>query len=574
MRSIGETALALWRLFVLIIGFALIGSSPGRAVTLPAVTPVVDCASLAKIDLTGLEGAPARIDAATEVGAEAGKARYCKITGYIASNVRFEVRLPLDGWTQRFLMVGCGGYCGFVAVDNDSVAAQSAGCAPLSSGTMATAATDLGHEKSASFFPDGLWARGNPGAIVDFAYAGMHKSTLLAKALVHAFYGQGPKFSYYSGCSDGGREGLQEIQRFPQDFDGVVIGAPVIDEVATNTFYHAWGVRTNSQADGSPILMASKMPALIAAVTKACGDQQGLIPDPRACRFDLSSLICKSGDEDSCLTQAQADVVRKLWDGPVDEHGDRLSAGDMPMGSEAAWVGTMIPKEPTQKMTLDAVGDYQWSYDFPNYMARLGEPTGITNQNMAFDRASFDRLQAYSGLYDPTNPDLSAFANRGGKIIIWQGWSDAGVSPYISLNYVHAVRSALGADEVDKFLALYMLPGVYHCNLYGGPTTSREDFLTPVMAWVEDGAAPDRVVVEYSASKDGKTPVKTRPAYPYPAEIAYSGSGDVNDAASYVRAEPKQRLDDQLSWLGLAHYTPGHQLWCNEKDAALTCAPR
>jgi feruloyl esterase len=196
---------------------------------------------LANIDFTSLEGAPARIDAAKEVSAETEKAGYCKVTGYIASDVRFEVRLPLDGWTQRFLMVGCGGYCGFVGVDNDSVAAQSTGCAPLMSGAMVTAATDLGHEKSASFFPDGLWARGNPGAIVDFAYAGMHKSAILAKALIQAYYGRGPKFSYYSGCSDGGREGLQEVERFPEDFDGIVIGVPVIDEVATNTFYHACG---------------------------------------------------------------------------------------------------------------------------------------------------------------------------------------------------------------------------------------------------------------------------------------------------------------------------------------------
>ena len=188
--------------------------------------------------------------------------------------------MPLDGWTQRFLMIGCGGYCGFVGVENDSVLAQSTGCAPLASGAMVTAATDLGHEKSATFFPDGLWARGNPVAIIDFAYAGMHKSTVLAKALIGAFYGQGPKFSYYSGCSDGGREGLHEVQRFPGDFDGAVIGAPVIDEVATNTFYHAWGVRSNSRPDGSPILTANKMPALIAAVVKACGDAAE--PDPRS----------------------------------------------------------------------------------------------------------------------------------------------------------------------------------------------------------------------------------------------------------------------------------------------------
>lgn len=549
-------------------------SSPAEAATLPAVKPVSACANVANVDLTNLDGAPARIDAAEEVAGASGKIGYCKITGYIASNVRFEVRLPLDGWTQRFLMVGCGGYCGFVGVDNDSVVKQSEGCAALNAGTMATAATDLGHEKSASFFPDGVWAQGNPVAIVDFAYAGMHKTTLLAKALIKAYYGQGPKYSYYSGCSDGGREGLHEVQRFPEDFDGVVVGAPVIDEVATNTFYHAWGVRTNSQPDGSPILTANKMPALIAAVIKACGDAQGLIVDPRACKFDLSTITCKSGaDDDSCLSPAQADVVRKLWSGPIDAEGNHLSAGDMPVGSEAAWAGTMVPKEVGQKMTLANVGDYQWSFDFPNYMAQFGSPSGITNQTMKFDKASFEQLTALSALYDPTNPDLSAFAKHGGKLIIWQGWSDSGVSPYISLNYVNAVRGAMGAS-VDRFLALYMLPGVYHCNLYGGPTTSQEDFLTPIMTWVEDGSAPDKVVVEYSASKDSKIPAKSRPAFPYPAQAVYSGSGDVNAAASFVRAEPKEPFNDQLTWLGLAHYKPGHQMWCETKAATMSCTTR
>jgi Tannase and feruloyl esterase len=179
-------SLALFSLPAMVWATTICGFNAVQAATLAAVKPVSTCVDVANVDLTHLDGAPARIDAAEEVASSPGKSGYCKITGYIASDVRFEVRLPLDGWTQRFLMVGCGGYCGFVAVDNDSVVKQSAGCTALNAGTMATAATDLGHEKSASFFPDGLWAPGNPGAIVDFAYAGMHKTTLLAKALIKA----------------------------------------------------------------------------------------------------------------------------------------------------------------------------------------------------------------------------------------------------------------------------------------------------------------------------------------------------------------------------------------------------
>jgi hypothetical protein len=267
MRSIGKAILALaWPVFLL-LSLVFAGLGAADAAPLPAVKPAVPCADLANIDFTGLEGAPARIDAAKEVGAEIRKPGYCQVTGYVAPDVRFEVSLPVDGWTQRFLMVGCGGYCGFVGVDNDSVAAQSAGCAPLTAETMVTAATDLGHEKSASFFPDDCGRSATPARSSILPTQACTSRPSSPRPSSKLITGK-PKFSYYSGCSDGGREGLQEVQRFPEDFDGVVIGAPVIDEVATNTFYHAWGVRTNSQPDGSPILTANKTPALIAAVLK------------------------------------------------------------------------------------------------------------------------------------------------------------------------------------------------------------------------------------------------------------------------------------------------------------------
>jgi hypothetical protein len=563
----GGTSLFATTLSVGMFHLATASASPAKS--LPVVEPVMSCSALAQHDFTSLEGASARIDSAKEMAGPQGS-QVCSVTGYIASNVRFEVRLPTHGWTQRFLMVGCGGYCGFVSTDNQSVQRQSSGCAPLAQGDVVTAATDLGHTKSASFFPDGLWAKGNPQAIVDFAYAGMHKSTLLAKALVATYYGQGPQYSYYSGCSDGGREGLQEVQRFPADYDGVIVGAPVIDEVATNTFYHAWGVRANSRANGDPILTADKIPSLVSAVTKACGDGGGFIQDPRRCEFDLSTLICKEKEDASCLTEEQARVVRKLWTGPVDSEGNRLSAGDMPVGSEAAWVGTMVPKAAGQKLSLDSVGDYQWSYDFPNYMASLEISTGVTNQNMTFDRASFEKLNALSGLYDPTDPDLSAFAKHGGKLIIWHGWSDSGASPYMSLNYVDAVKSAMGEASVAKFLTLYMIPGVYHCNLYGGPNFTQEDFLTPMMNWVEDGTRPDKVIVEFTRNAESSEVIRSRPVFPYPSEVGYT-SGDSASASSYERSEPTQRMNDRLVWLGTDHYRPGRQMWCEMKNSRFLC---
>jgi feruloyl esterase len=179
---------------------------------------------------------------------------------------------------------------------------------------------------------------------------------------------------------------------------------------------------------------------------------------------------------------------------------------------------------------------------------------------------------ALAGLYDPTDPGLSAFANRGSKLIMWHGWADSGVSPYIALNYYEAVRRTMGADAASKFMTLYMIPGVYHCNLYGGPNFTQEDFLTPVMNWVENGAAPGEVVLEFTKDMNSSEVMQTRPVFP--AQVAYKGSGDLNAASSYERVDPKEAFDDRLVWLGLDHYRPRQQMRCDMKDAKLSCETR
>lgn len=550
---------------------AAIVAAPGAfALELPAVAPRLDCAALLDEDFTGVEGAPARL-ASAEVMTVSGGVEACVVRGFVASDVNFEARLPLAGWTQRFLMLGCGGYCGAVNADPaKNQRAQTAGCAPLESGAFVVASTDLGHQRTRAWFPDGLWAVGNPAAVVDFAYAGMHKATLISKALIAAFYGQAPAKSYYVGCSDGGREGLQELQRYPDSYDAYAIGAPTIDEVTTNTVYHAWGIRSNTGADGGPILTAEKIPALAGAVVEACGDAGGLVQDPRACDFDPASMICAGEDGPDCLTAEQAEVARRLWEGPVDETGAHLAPRSMPKGSELAWIKTMVPEAGVTEMSHRTLGDGAWSYDFPNYMADFDAPTGITYQNMEFTRAAFDRLHKLSGLYDPTNPDLSDFAARGGKMIIWTGWADPGVSPYIALNYVDAVKRTLGADETDAFLAFYGLPGVYHCG--GGPRRARTDFLTPLMAWAEDGTRPDRVVVNFEDADGNVT--ASRPAFPQPSQVAYKGEGDLSSAESWIRADLPEGLPERFDWVGLGNYVPGKALWCAFEAGAAVCAPR
>jgi hypothetical protein len=536
---------------------------PASAAALAPVSPVMACSDLMSLPFTSTTAGTGRLLSATLV-TPSGSLPYCDVVGYVPAEVKFEVRLPVSGWTQRLLFSGCGGYCGMLNPANGANGAT--GCLPLQSGEMVLAATDMGHSASPTTFfgfADGLFAERSPEAVIDFAYASLHKSVVAVKALIKTFYGRAQTFSYFSGCSDGGREALHLVERHPKDFDGVAAGAPVIDEVATNTFYHAWNVRVNADSNGHPILTSDKIPALHSAVLAACGKLNGgvgdMLQDFRACNFNANSIACPQGvNTTSCLTPDQARVANLLWQGPVDPSGAHLSAGDMPIGSELAWPGTMVlPTGSTISPTTTVDGAF--SYDFPNYMATFGAPTGITAANIKFERSEFDFLHQLSGIYDPTNPDISAFADNGGKLLLWQGWADSGASPYMTLNYYDAVRSTLGKQTADSFMTLYMIPGVYHCN--GGPSASSEDFLTSLMQWVEDGTRPGRVVVSYATS--AVNPVaKTRPVYPYPNIAVWTGSGDVNNAANYVEAPPKVTFGDHYEWLGSSHYQASHQQTC------------
>jgi hypothetical protein len=562
----GKRKVALFTI-ALAFGVAIFGhpNHSHALATLPVARPVMACADLLAVDFTNVAEAPMRLDSASEVSTGVPQP-YCDVVGYVAPRVRFEVRLPLNGWTQRFVMAGCGAYCGALVVSL-SFNRAAFGCLPLASGEMAVANSDLGHTRGTGLAnpgADGLWALWNPDGIIELAYVGMHKATVASKAVIKAFYGQAQKYSYFHGCSDGEREGLHEAQRYPDDYDGYVIGAPVIDEIATNTFYHAWNVRVNSNPDGTAILTNDKLPALNQAVLAACGKLNGgvgdMIQDFRACSFDARSITCSGADSPACLTPAQANVANLFYQGPVDESGNRLSAGDMPYGSKLAWANGLTLAS-GQKFSLQTSGEFQFSYDFPNYMTRFDGPTGITNQNMQFTRAQFDFLHLLQGIWDPTNPDLSDFRNKGKKLLMWQGWADSGASPRMVLDYYDAVRTQVGASTVDSFMKLYLVPGVYHCD--AGPNVGNQDFLTPVMNWVEDGTPPGRVLANYrSGPIDASPVVKTRPVYPHPLIAQYVGSGDINDPNNYVSALPAVQFSDRFEWVGLSNYTPSAQKWC------------
>lgn len=536
----------------------------------PVVAPATACADLVGTDLADIGGEGSGVTQAAKVTSEDGIVT-CSVTGVLAPAINFTLLLPTETWTQRYLQLGCGGLCGRISIDEVGAAS---GCAPLEAGGFAIAATDMGHTAD-----DATWGD-DPQKRADFAHRAQHLTAVASKRLIKAFYGQAPAFSYFNGCSDGGREALIEAQRYPDDFDGIIAGAPAQNFQVQNGLYHAWQARANRDADGRAILLADRLPVLHAAVLAQCdgldGLEDGLLQNPLVCTPDLAAITCAEGaaDASACLTPAEVEVVRRLYDGPRDSStGERLTAGGPMPGSELRWT-VFVPEA-----AGDAVSSEMFSLQHltgPAFEEPL--PEGFTLADVTFDRAWFDRLAKLHPLYDATNPDLSAFEGSGGKLIMYHGWSDTDISPVNILSYYEAMRGLMGADAADGFSRLYMVPGMYHCSQGEGPYEF--DMLTPLMAWVEGGAAPDAIVARQPAQAEAsgfgqfqgsdeasalpgypavEPPsadlTRKRPLFPYPYTAAYDGTGDPDDAGSFVRSEDAIGFT-ALDWAGSIFFAP------------------
>jgi len=584
---------AVMKPLALIFGLAVaaFGAASASAApqTLAPVAPAVSCASLAKPGIDAEVGAAVTIQSAVE-GPIRG-ARYCQIKGAIAPQIRFELRLPIAGWTQRYLQTGCGGLCGVLDVHVE----HADTCTAIKDHAVALASTDMGHQGRQT--GDGTFGA-DPQARVDFAYRGVHLTALAAKALIRKYYGQPARYSYFSGCSDGGREALMEVERFPQDFDGVAAGAPAMNFQVQNSFYHAWMYISNHRADGTAILTAAKLPALHAAALASCdavdGLKDGQITDPRACRFNPSDVVCKPGQpaDDQCLTSEEADVARKFYSGPTDVQGHHFTIGGPQVGSELSWRGVFVPDTPTGHVMSDgaALGTLKY-LSFPT-----NPDASYTLKDFRFDRATFERLKDLHPLYDATDTDLSGFQGRGGKLILWHGWSDPHISPINTIAFLHAVRAQLGGDKADQFVRLFLFPGLYHCG--GGDGTSQFDILSPLMAWVERGEAPDRIIAGHPAfdpmngpppgsppgapqmKEMGPPPMedlpppqvtRTRPVFAYPMVAKYDGKGPVDQASSFGPGAPITADPASYDWDGATFMTPGFHKLCEPVDGKLVC---
>ncbi len=418
------------------------------------------------------------------------------------SEIKIEVWLPESGWNGNLQSVGNGAWAGTVSYPAMATA--------LTAG-YATASTDTGHTggNPATFVP------GHPEKVIDFSYRAVHEMTLAAKAIINARYGSNPKYSYWNGCSTGGRQALVEAQRYAADYDGIVAGAAAIDTTHLQGA-QVWSAQVVHKDEASYIPPA-KYAVLHAAVLEACdeldGVKDGVLENPTKCHFDPQKLLCKDADAPSCLTATQVEAARQLYAGPRDSRGKSLFPG-LERGSETGWAtlsGTkpMALADETYKFLV--FKDANWNY---------------LNFNAERDIATGDKMAG--ALMNAIDPNLKPLFSRGGKVLMYHGWADPGIAPHNSINYYNSVIETLGKSAVSNSIRLFMVPGMGHCQ--GGDGTSTFNMMDAVSAWVEQRKAPDRI--EASRVRGGKTD-RTRPLCPYPQVAVYKGSGSTDESANF-----------------------------------------
>ena len=428
------------------------------------------------------------------------------VEGVIGGSIRFELLLP-DEWNGRFAMGGGGGLVG--SVQNSARGSVNDG--------FATVGTDTGHQAAGT---DGSWALDNLEALVNFGHVAIHRTSEVAKAIIRAYYGEAPQNSYFVGCSRGGGQALMEAQRYPNDFGGIVSGAPAFDWMGIA----ALGVQIAQTLYPDPAnmeeapLTSKDLNLLYAAVMKQADAQDGLkdgiIDDPIGAQFDLSKV--------EGLSDQQRTAIQVIYDGPRNADGPIYPG--IPIGAEGGvggWYQWLVGPIP------DLVNlSYAFSTNISKYFVFNDADWDYSTYNFA-NWKSDTHLAAT--VLSATDPDLDAFAARGGKLILWHGWADAALpAPATTAYYQEVLKRDKSATQ---YVRLFMVPGCYHCG--GGPGVSEVDWLKIVVKWVEDGVPPRRVV----AKKSGNTPM-TRPLFPYPSRAKYRGSGDPNNADSFIEFSP------------------------------------
>ncbi len=483
-----------------------------------AAPPASSCARLASLRLPDtVVSAAAEITGPTFTppggAALADLPPFCRVAATSAPAVRFEVWLPVDRWNGKFEGVGNGANGGSIVYGAMADALRRG---------YATASTDTGHATTNA--RDASWAVGHPELVVDFGYRAIHLTAEHAKRIVEAFYGRGASRAYFASCSTGGRQALMEAQRFPEDYEGIVAGAPAANWTRFEAGGHLWVV-TALNKDPESYIPASKLRALGDAVNEACdandGIRDGVLNDPRTCRFDPAVLTCRDGrDDDSCLTAKQVQAVKNVWAGARNASG-QVYPGYMP-GAEAAggWATYTTGSGPRTG------SHWQQAENVFKYMV-FEDPTWDF-RTFDYDRDLGFAEAKLGPILDAFDPDLSRFRTRGGKLLLYHGWNDPSISPLNTIDYYEQVDRASGGDA-QAFARLFMVPGMLHCS--GGPGPSSFDMLGALEGWVERGEAPDRVVASHATRG---VVDRTRPLCAYPKHAVYRGSGSTDEAASFI----------------------------------------
>lgn len=454
--------------------------------------------------------------------------QFCRVQAHAHpapdSDIVIEVWLPATGWNGRLQGLGNGGFAGTVPHAAMSAAAKRG---------YAVVGTDTGHKGG----DNAEWALGHPDKVVDFGYRSIHEMSTFAKAAVRAFYGEPAQHSYFIGCSTGGRQALMESQRFPEDYDGILAGAPAHNWTRLLTSA-LWSMQALGN-DPASYIPRTKWKAVETAVNNACdandGVKDGVLNDPRQCHFDPSVMQCKDGtNDDSCLTPKQIAGLKKMYTGPVDAQGKPLFFGLLP-GAESRPNGweTWVSGDELGKSNGFFFGKEYFTnfiYQDPKWDFHTADVTAAMKKADERDGKVLNEL----------DPNLSPFAKRGGKLILYHGWNDPAIPALNTIDYFENVEKKMGASA-DGFLRLYMVPGMQHCGggpgatSFGGnqaPFEPEKNVLSALEQWVEKGVPPGTIIASRS------NPQMTRPLCPYPQSLKYKGEGDPNDAASFSCVKP------------------------------------
>jgi hypothetical protein len=446
------------------------------------------------------------------------------------SDIWIEVWLPITGWNGKLQAIGNGGFAGLID-DTQLGAAMSQG--------YAATATDTGHAGSPL---DANWALGHPEKVVDFGHRGIHEMTRVAKEAVRAFYGKAVQRSYFAGCSDGGREALMEAQRYPADYDGVLAGAPA--NYWTALLSTAVSDTQALTRDPASFIPPSKIPAISAAVLAACdeldGVRDGILNDPRQCRFDPATIQCQAGqDTDHCLTAAQAAALKQIYAGPHDAQGHEVFPGFLPGAEDGQGGWGLWILGPTPAKSLMA------AFGIGYFSNMVYEKSGWDYQTFTVEAGLKSAEEKTASALNAIDADLKPFKARGGKLLLYHGWDDPAIPAINTVNYYQSVIAKMGQRDADSFVRLYMVPGMQHCDNGPGPDSfgqvGKLTFEDPqhsinaaLQRWVEKGAAPSTIITSKYAADNDQHPTMTRPLCAYPKAARFTGSGDTHDAASFV----------------------------------------